>query len=41
MAVFDAKSVRTDPPSFSRDDEEALNLEVDWTREEELKAKRK
>ena len=41
MAVYDAKSVRTDPPSPLRDDEEALNLEIDWTREEELKAKRK
>lgn len=41
MGFFDAKSARTDPPTPRRDDEEALNLEVDWTREEELKAKRK
>jgi hypothetical protein len=41
MGFLDAKSVRTAPPSSHRDDEEALNLEVDWTREEELKAKRK
>lgn len=41
MTKLDSKSV--DPTQFAppREDEEALTLHVDWTKEEELKVKRK
>jgi hypothetical protein len=41
MSKLDTKSA--DPTEYSppREDEEALNLRADWSREEERKAKRK
>lgn len=41
--MFETDLKRTDTDSFPRprEDEEALNLQRDWTRAEEIKAKRK
>ena len=41
MAGFDVKAADPDHYSQSREDEESLALQRDWTPEEEAKAKRK
>lgn len=41
MAALDLKSPNQDGYPVPQDDEEALNLNRDWTIEEERKAKRK
>lgn len=41
MSGLDLKSSNPDDYSRPREDEEVLNLEQDWTKEEEAKAKRK
>jgi hypothetical protein len=41
MSTFDIKSANPDEYPPPRDDEEALTLHRDWTKDEEAKAKRK
>lgn len=41
MAGSDLKNVNPDEYPPPKDDEQPLALEVDWTREEEIRAKRK
>lgn len=41
MSVLDSRTVNADGYPVVQDDEEALNLHRDWTKEEEAKAKRK
>jgi hypothetical protein len=41
MVAFDTKSKDENPYPPSRDDEEAFTVVCDWTKEEEVRAKRK
>ena len=41
MSKLDSKTSNGSGFPAPREDEEALNVQVDWTREEEVKAKRK